>query len=101
HRRELASRRGEVDSGSGGGDGNVGTRADEELCRGLAAGFENAASAGGQSGGVEVFFTELDEVDAVGGPEGSLAEECRQLAVGRAGEERSVCYGIAAHGASV
>src|SRR6185437_1541893 len=46
HRRELAGGRCEVDSGSGGGDGDVGTRVDEELRRGTAAGFEDAASKG-------------------------------------------------------
>ena len=64
-----------------GGDGDVGAGVDEELrwagCRG--DGLEDLAGEGGDVGGGEIFFAELDEVDAFGDPAGGLAEECGLL----------------------
>ena len=73
--RELAGGSGEVDSVSGGGDGNIGAGVDEEPCPRVAEGFEDAAGEDGQGGGRQVFFAELDVVDAVGGPERGLVDK--------------------------
>ena len=73
--RELAGGGGEVDSVSGGGDGNIGAGVDEEPCPRVAEGFEDAAGEDGQGGGWQVFFAEMDVVDAVGGPERGLVDK--------------------------
>jgi hypothetical protein len=78
---ELAGGGGEVDSVGGGGEGDVGAGVDEEFGGGVAEGFEDAAGEVGEGGGGEIFFAELDVVDAVGGPEGSLADESGLLLV--------------------
>lgn len=76
---ELAGSGGQVNSVSGGGDGYIGAGVDEELCPGVAEDFEDAAGEGRQGGGRQVFFAELDVVDAVGRPEGGLVEEGGEL----------------------
>jgi hypothetical protein len=58
----------------GGGDGDVGTRIDEEFCGCAAEVFEDAAGECGESGGGQIFFAELNVVDAVSGPKGGLAD---------------------------
>jgi hypothetical protein len=98
---KLAGGRGEVDSVGGGGEGDVGAGVDEEFGWGVAEGFEDAAGEMGDVGGGEIFFAELDVVDAVGGPEGRLADESGLPLVVRTGVESTVSDGVAAHGVSV
>ena len=94
---ELAGGGGEVDSVGGDGEGYVGARVDEEPGGGAFDGFEDLAGEGGQGGGGEVLFAELDEVDALFGPEGGLADEGGMLLGLVAGEEEAVGDGAAEH----
>lgn len=86
-----------MDSVGGDGDSYVGAGVDEELCGGAFDGFEDLAGEGGEGGGGEVFFAELDEVDALFGPEGGLTDEGGLLAGLVAGEEGAVGDGAAEH----
>lgn len=72
---ELAWGGGEVDSVSGGGDGYVEARVDEESGGSVAKDIEDAASEADEGGCGEIFFAELNVVDAFGSPEGGLADE--------------------------
>ena len=80
-----------MDAVGGGGDGDVGAGVDEQtgwgLCGRWLRGF---CGRGDEIAGGEVFFAELDEVDALGGPAGGLAEEGGLLEVVVAGKERSL-----------
>jgi hypothetical protein len=72
---KLARMSGKVNSVSPGGKSHVRAGVDEELCRGVADGFENIAGERRQVGCGEVFFAQLNEIDAVGGPASGLADE--------------------------
>jgi hypothetical protein len=96
-----------MDSIGAGGDGDVGAGVDEEPGRGVrgtgAEGCEDVAGKRGEGGGGEIFFAELEEVDAIGGETRSLVEE-RGLAggfgllPGFGGEADAVGDGVAEHG---
>jgi len=88
---------GEVDSMGGDGVSHVGAGVDEEAGGGAFDGLKDVSGEGGQGGCGEVFFTELDEVDALLGPEGGLADEGGLLAGVVAGEESAVRDGAAEH----
>jgi len=76
-----------VDSVGGGGYGYVGAGVDEEFCGGSVEGFEDLSGEVGEGGREKVFLAELDDVDALGGPAGGLAEEGGLLLTVVAGEE--------------
>ena len=88
---------GEVDSVGGSGDGYVGAGVDEELCGGAVEGFEDLSGEVGEGGNGKVFLAELDDVDALGGPTGGLADDGGLLLTVVAGEEGSVGDGVAEH----
>lgn len=87
-----------------GGDSDVGAGVDEELCGGAVELFEDAAGEVGEDGGGQVFFAELDIVDAGGCPTGGLADEGGEFGVPPFAvrlQESSVGDGVAEHGVSV
>ena len=94
---QLAGGGGEVDSVGGDGEGYVGAGVDEEAGGGAFDGFEDLAGEGGEGGGGEVLFAELDEIDALFGPESGLADEGGMLVGLVAGEKGAVGDGAAEH----
>jgi len=64
-----------MDSVSGGGDGDVGPRVDEQPGVGAVEGVEQGAGEAGELACGQVFFAELEEVDAIGCERGGLFEE--------------------------
>jgi hypothetical protein len=60
-------------------------------------GFQDFAGERGEGGSGEVFFAELDDVDALGGPAGGLAKEGGLLLAVVAGEEGAAGDGITDH----
>ncbi len=80
-----------------GGDGYVRAGVDEKAGGSAFDGLEDVAGEGGEGGGGEVFFAELDEVDALFGPDGGLADEGIPLLGVIAEEEGAVSDGAAEH----
>ena len=86
-----------MDSVGSRGQGDVGAGVDEEAGGGAFDGLKDSTGEGGEGGCGEVFFAELDEVDALLGPEGGLADEGGLLVGVVAGEESAVRDGAAEH----
>ena len=94
---QLAGGGGEVDSVGGDSEGYVGAGVDEEVGGGAFDGLKDSTGEGGEGGCGEVFFAELDKVDALLGPEGGLTDEGGLLVGIVAGEESAVGNGAAEH----
>ena len=62
-----------------GTDGDAGVGVDEETSGMMRDGFKDLAGQNDEVKGGEVFFAELDEIDAFCGPLGGLADECGLL----------------------
>ena len=99
---KLAGSGSEVNSVGPGGEGYICAGVDEQPDAGADGdGGENASGQIGKRGCGEVFFAELDEVDAVRRPARALADECRLLLPVFAGKQGAAGDGVADHASQV
>lgn len=96
---QLAGRGSQMNPMRGGGKRNVGTRVDQQLRGGTRSveNLQNPACKGGKRAGREIFFAELDEVDAVSTPAPALVNKGSLPLSFVAREQHSVCDGEAQH----